>query len=83
MDDSGFVAGDPAKPGRISVVSPRGDTGLYRIQVLCTNPAGCNGISGKLYLKAFDNRRTIPFTIQNSVGHDLAVMRVRKQILRY
>ena len=59
------------------------DTGIYRVQILCSNPNGCAGVSGKLHLKAFDRRRTLPFTLTESRGQNLAVLKVKRQIYRY
>ena len=78
LDDRGVVRLDLRGSGGMSVLSQRGDPGIYRIQVLCTRPSGCKRESGKVRVKAFDRRRTIPFTIENSRGRDIAVIRIRK-----
>jgi hypothetical protein len=78
MDDRGYLETNQKDDGKIRLIVPAGDPGIYRVQVLCSNPEGCDNASGKVTIKAHSTRRTIPFRVDKSQGLDIAVLRVRK-----
>lgn len=53
--------------------------GNYTLSAVCARPAGCAGISGQLKVRVRGKSQTLPFTIEDTGGRELALIRVERR----